>query len=99
MHTQLGAHLCRFGTRALVWITATQLRDIDWLAAPESGVPYHFFISIRWKRNTGYHMGLQNHHVPVLLIHTVHEFTGTEGIPNTKTVAQAVPDRLRSLVP
>ena len=31
MHAQLGAHLCRFGPRAHVWITATQFRDVDWL--------------------------------------------------------------------
>ena len=86
MYPHIGAHLCRFGPRAHVWITATQFRDIDW-QHPKVVFRINFFTSNRRKGKTGYRMELRNHNIPMLLVHTVHEYIRPEGILNTKTVA------------
>ena len=49
--------------------------------------------------NTDYHMELRNHHVPVLLVYTVHTYTQPAGILNTKTVAIPCLTALRVLCP
>ena len=55
--------------------------------------------SARRKGNTGYHMELRYYHVPLLLVHPVHEHARTKGISKSDTVAQNVPDRPGCLVP